>query len=57
MTLELFPRAKSTRKKAHDTSALIDKDLYIEKVIIVQTVRLYLIAGVEEKFTVTGRDQ
>ena len=39
----------------YDASALIDKDLYIEKVINDQTVRLYLIAGVEEEFLFAPR--
>ena len=41
----------------YDASALIDKDLYIEKVINDQTVRLYLIAGVEEKFPFAPRSR
>ena len=41
----------------YDTSALIDKDLYIEKVINDQTVRLYLIAGVEEDFPFAPRSR
>ena len=41
----------------YDASALIDKDLYIEKVINDQTVRLYLIAGVEEEFLFAPRSR
>ena len=41
----------------YDASALIDKDLYIEKVINDQTVRLYLIAGVEEEFPFSPRSR
>ena len=41
----------------YDASALIDKDLYIEKVINDQTVRLYLITGVEEEFLFAPRSR
>ena len=39
----------------YDITALIDKDLYVEKVVNRQTVRLYLVAGAEEEFPFRAR--
>ena len=40
-----------------DPSSLIDPDLYLERVINNQTVRLYLVAGVEESFPFKPRSR